>query len=187
MEYWTRSAPLHLKIAAWHDDSKRSGDKLPFELDDLKKVLMPRHDFPAQEIGTIGSLTVPEVRVALEPYQREYELLILQERLDASLDIKDALKIYDYFQLLSPLQVSRQSTWGQVQLWCTCNVCFPRCVCRCTLLTASLFNLAIRVPADYIGPTVSERKRCKSLKGTAGRRPSDVCSSSRSSGAIRRR
>jgi hypothetical protein len=42
MEYETRLTPLHLKIAAWHDNCKRSGDKLPFALDYLKKALMLR-------------------------------------------------------------------------------------------------------------------------------------------------
>ncbi len=41
-------------------------------------------------------------------------------------------------------------------------------MCRCTLLCASLFNLEIRVPADNIGATISERKKCKSVKGAAG-------------------
>ncbi len=40
------------------------------------------------------------VRVLLEPYQREYQRLIIQDRLDANLDIKGALKIYKYFHLI---------------------------------------------------------------------------------------
>ncbi len=69
MECGTLSTPLHLKIAAWYDARKRSGDKLPFALDDLKKVLMPRQAL-LKKLDPSGSLTVPEVRVALEPYQR---------------------------------------------------------------------------------------------------------------------
>ena len=42
MECRTRVTPLHLKIAAWHVEHKRHGDKLPFESDDLKRVQMPR-------------------------------------------------------------------------------------------------------------------------------------------------
>ena len=41
MECRTPSTP-HLKIAAWKADRKRSRDKLPFALDDLRKILMPR-------------------------------------------------------------------------------------------------------------------------------------------------
>ncbi len=48
-----------------------------------------------KKLDPCWSLTVPGVRVLLEPYQREYQSLI-QDRLpvDASLDIKGALKIY---------------------------------------------------------------------------------------------
>ena len=53
-------------------------------------------------------------------------------------------------------------------LACTCKVCYPNCVCQCTILLASLFNPYIRVPAHYIAATVSLRKACRALKGTAG-------------------
>jgi hypothetical protein len=36
--------------------------------------------------------------------------------------------------------------------------------------SASLFNLVIHVPADFIAGTVSGSKKCKSIKGTAGRK-----------------
>jgi hypothetical protein len=143
--------------------------KLPFALEDLKKILMPRQAL-LKKLDPSGSLTVPEVRVALEPYQREYECLIIQDRLDASLYIKGALKIYNYFHLLL-----RQPMWGQVLFGCTCEVCFPHCVCRCTLLVASLFNPEVRVPADYIAATVSAKSASLSRVLLAG----NVCASSR--------
>jgi hypothetical protein len=82
--------------------------------------------------------------------------------MDARIDMKGALKLYKYFHL-----IKRQPTWGKVTLGCLCKVCFPNCVCRCTLLCASLFNPEIRVPADYIAATISERK---SVEDTAGRK-----------------
>jgi hypothetical protein len=39
MECGTRVTPLHLKIVAWHAERKRHRYKLPFESDDLKRVL----------------------------------------------------------------------------------------------------------------------------------------------------
>jgi hypothetical protein len=90
------------------------------------------------------------MRVALEPYHREYVRLI---RLDASMDIKGALKIFKYFHLLSS-----QSRWGVVPGGCTCRVYVPNCVCRCTLHSASLFNpdSEVHVPVDYIEAIVSD-------------------------------
>ncbi len=43
-------------------------------------------------------------------------------------------------------------------------------MCRCTLLFTSLFDPEVRVPADYIAATISERKKCKSVKGNTGRK-----------------
>ncbi len=101
---------------------------------------MPRQAL-LKKLDPSGSLTVPELRVALEIYQREHQLLIIQDRPDASLDIKGAPTIYNYFHLHS-----RQPTWGEpgeVPVGRTCKVCFPNCVCRCTLLFAFLFNLKV--------------------------------------------
>ena len=99
MERGTPSTPLHLKITTWHADRKRSREELPFELDDLKKILMPRQAL-IKKLDFSGSLTVPTVLVLLEPYQREYQRLIIQDLLDARLDIRGALKIYKCFQLM---------------------------------------------------------------------------------------
>jgi hypothetical protein len=119
MKCGTPSMPLHLKVAAWHVHRKRKREKLPFALDDSKKVLMPRQA-PLKKFDPSGSLTVPAVRVALVPYRREYEHLIIQDRLDTSLDFKGSLKIHNYFHL-----ISRQPTWGEVPLGCTGKVGSP--------------------------------------------------------------
>jgi hypothetical protein len=39
MECGTLSTPLHPKITAWHADSKRKGEELPFSLDDVIMIL----------------------------------------------------------------------------------------------------------------------------------------------------
>ncbi len=80
-------------------DRKRKGEELPFTLDDVKTTLMPRQALLKKSDPT-WSLTVPAVRVLLQPYQREYQRLIIQDRLDARLDIKGVLKIYKYFHLI---------------------------------------------------------------------------------------
>jgi hypothetical protein len=166
MECRTRATPLHLKFAEWHDYLKRADDKLRFELADLKTVLMPRQPL-LKKLDPSGTRNLPvrEMRAKLDPYVRDYLRLIIQNRVAADMDIKGALQIYKSFHKLA-----RQPTWGDVPPGCTCKVCFPDCVCKCTLLFASLFNLALRVPADYIAATVSGSKKCKSIKGTAGRK-----------------
>ena len=75
------------------------------------------------------------------------------------------MTIYRHFH-----QLSRAPTWGEVPVSCTCAECFAHCVCWHTLLFASAFNPQIRVPEEYIGASVSLRKQCKSIKGTAGRK-----------------
>ena len=74
-------------------------------LDDVKTILMPRQAL-LKKLDPIRRVTVPAVRVLLEPYQREYQRLIIQNRLDARLDIKGVLKIYKYFHL-----IKLQPTW----------------------------------------------------------------------------
>ncbi len=44
------------------------------------------------------------------------------------------------------------------------------CVCKHSLLFVSLFKPEVRMPDSWITPTPSLRKKCKSIKGTAGRR-----------------
>jgi hypothetical protein len=89
------------------------------EHDNLKKLVMPRQAL-LKILDPSGSFTDPAVRVAPEPYQREYQLLIIQDRLDVSLDIKGALKIYNYFHL-----ITRQPTWEEVPVGCTCMYASP--------------------------------------------------------------
>ena len=96
---------------------------------------------------------------------RQYERLVIQDRVDADTDLRDALKIYNYFH-----QLNRALDWGEIPLSCTCCVCFGNCVCKHTLLFVSLFKPEVRVPDSWIAATPSLRKKCKSIKGTAGRR-----------------
>ncbi len=85
--------------------------------------------------------------------------------MDADTDLSDALKIYNYFH-----QLNRAPDWGEIPLSCTCRVCFGNCVCKHTLLFVSLFKPEVRVPDSWIAATPSLRKKCKYIKGTAGRR-----------------
>ena len=73
------------------------------------------------------------------------------------------MRIYRKFNLITPAP-----KWGRIPLAMTCKVCFPNCMCQCTLLLASLFDPEIRVPAHYIAATPSLRKACRGIKGTAG-------------------
>jgi len=164
MESGTASTPLHLKIAAWHAEREREGTAMPLELDRLKTIIMPRQAL-LKELDPTGDLSVPQLRDLLEPLVQEYQDLIVRDRIQQSMDIKSAMKIYKRFYLLS-----RAATWGMVPVSCTCPACFENCVCCHTLLFAAVFKQEIRVPADWIAATVSQRKQCKSIKGTAGRK-----------------
>ena len=73
------------------------------------------------------------------------------------------MRIYRKFNLITPAP-----KWGRIPLAMTCKVCFPNCMCQCTILLASLFDPEIRVPAHYIAATPSLRKACRGIKGTAG-------------------
>ena len=53
---------------------------------------------------------------------------------------------------------------------CTCKTCFGHGVCGDSLLFVSLFDPSIEVPSGYVGATVSNRKKCKSIGGLAGRK-----------------
>ena len=53
---------------------------------------------------------------------------------------------------------------------CTCKTCFGHGVCADSLLFVSLFDPSIEVPSGYVGATVSDRKKCKSVGGLAGRK-----------------
>ncbi len=164
MECGNPATHLHLQISAWHDDRKATDDKLPFGLDNVKTVLIPRQAL-LKKLDPLGTFSVPGVRCKIAPYVIQYQTLVFQDRPAADMDIERVLQIYKYFPHLT-----RQPTWGDVPIGCTCKVCFSNCVCSCYLLFASVFNLEIRVPADYNAATVSGCKKCRSIKGTAGRR-----------------
>jgi hypothetical protein len=61
-------------------------------------------------------------------------------------------------------------TWGEICVRCSCRVCFAKCVCKDSILFVSLFKPAVRVPYAWIAATPSLHKRCKSIKGSAGRK-----------------
>lgn len=162
MERGSVHAPIHLKIAAWHSDRLREGVAMPLDLDRIKKVIMPRQQL-LQKLDPAGDLSVAELRYKLEPLVQQYQDVVLRDR--AVRDVKSAMKIYKGFHMLS-----RAPTWGTIPVSCTCPECFDNCVCCHTLLFAAVFKPEIRVPADWIAATVSQRKQCKSIKGTAGRK-----------------
>jgi hypothetical protein len=62
------------------------------------------------------------------------------------------------------------SNWGDVPMSCTCKTCFAHCICADTVLLVSLFNPKVLVPKGLVGETVSDRKKCKSISGLAGRK-----------------
>ena len=97
----------------------------------------------------------------------EYRALVLLDLVAPGMTVKKALSIYKKWHLLQ-----RQPTWGNIPFSCSCVVCFAHCVCQDALLLASLFDPNVRVPANWVAATVtlSARKLCKSIGGTAGRK-----------------
>jgi hypothetical protein len=162
MESAARDAPLHLKILAMHEDTISAGEQYTIRLADLRLVLMPRQ-WLLKKLDPDNKLSVDALRAALEDDMIEYKALIVEDWLDPHYDVKDVMRIYRKFNLITPAP-----KWGRVPLACTCKVCFPNCMCQCTLLLASLFDPEIRVPAHYIAATPSLRKACRGIKGTAG-------------------
>jgi hypothetical protein len=164
MESGTAKSPLHLKIVAYHDDRLREGATLPLELLELKQVLMPRQWF-LKQLDPKGELSVPELRDLLRPHMLEYRALILLDHVEPGMTVKKALSIYRKWHVMN-----RTPTWGAVPFSCSCKVCFAHCICRETILLASLFDPEVRVPADLITATVSTRARNIAIGGTAGRK-----------------
>jgi hypothetical protein len=105
---------------------------------------------------------VSSVRTCLEPLVRQYDKLILHDKVEAGMNLQDVLKIYNYFHLLR-----RAPSRGDICVSCDWRVCFANCLCKVTLLLVSLFKPVVRVPHAWIGATPSLRKRCRS---TAGRK-----------------
>ena len=168
-----------MKIALAHHVRAREGHRLQIELADIKMVLMPRlgllrmldpdgeHDFNA-----------PQMRLLIKPYAEEFKRVVLQDKIQHGMDVKGALEVYRHFKLLRAAP-----TWGPVPLSCTCKTCFGHGVCADSLLFVSLFDPSIEVPSGYVGATVSDRKKCKSVGGLAGR----GCVASRRRRTTRRR
>ena len=125
-------------------------------------MLMPRQ-WLLKKLDPDNKLSVSDLRAALEDDMLEYKALIVNDWLDPHYDVKDVMHIYRKFNLITPAL-----KWGRTPLACTCKVCYPNCMCQCTLLLASLFDPEIRVPAHYIAATPSLRKACRGIKGTAG-------------------
>ena len=162
MESGAPKAPLHLKILAKHEDNKAKGEEFILQLSDLRLVLMPRQ-WLLKKLDPDNKLSVDALRAALEDDMIEYKALIVEDWLDPHYDVKDVMRIYRKFNLITPAP-----KWGQTPLACTCKVCYANAVCQCTILLASLFNPEIRVPDHYIAATPSLRKLCRGIKGTAG-------------------
>jgi len=95
----------------------------------------------------------------------EYKALVLLDHVEPGMTVKKALAIYRKWHVMN-----RQQTWGAVPFSCSCKVCFAHCICRDTLLLASMFNQEVRLPADLITATVSNRARNIAIGGTAGRK-----------------
>jgi hypothetical protein len=115
----------------------------------------------------MGELSVPMVRTQLQPLVRQNERLVILDQVDDNTDLKDAVKIYNYFHQLNRAPASE---WGEVALSCTCRVCFGNCMCKHSLFLVSLFKAEVCIPDSLIAATPSLWKRCKSIKGAAGGR-----------------
>ena len=162
MESVNSWVPLHLKVLAYHHDRIAEGEALPLELLDLKTVLMPRQWF-LNKLDPHGSLTVPQLRMILEPQMLMYKAVVLNGNEPPRMTVKKALNIYKKFHFLS-----RQPEWVAIPFSCSFAFCFPNCVCQDTMLFASLFNPKVRVPESWVTATVSLRHAQKPIRGTAG-------------------
>ncbi len=69
MESGSITVPLHLRIAAWHDDQMRSGSATRLDIGQIKTVLVPRQAL-LQKLDPSRELTVPAVSIRLEPRVR---------------------------------------------------------------------------------------------------------------------
>jgi hypothetical protein len=87
MECWQQTLTLHLKIAAWHEDIRRLGQCPRLALGDLKTILVPRQAL-LKRLDPTGELSVPTIRTQLQPLVRQYERLVIQDRVDADTDLR---------------------------------------------------------------------------------------------------
>ncbi len=124
---------------------------------------MPRQWF-LKKLDPKGESSVPDLRDLLRQHMLEYRALVLLDHVEPGTTVKKALAIYRKWHVMN-----RQPTWGAVPFPCS-KVCLAHCICRDTILLASLFNLELLVPADLITATVSTRARNIAIGGTAGRK-----------------
>ncbi len=104
-----------------------------------------------QATGSDGrALGTNASHAASQPLVRQYERLVIQDRVDADTDLREALKIYNNFH-----QLNHATEWGEIPLSCTgtCRICFGNCVCKHTLLFVLLFKPELRVPDSWIAAT----------------------------------
>ena len=72
MECGQRTLPLHLKIAAWHEDVRRLGQRPRLALGELKTILVPRQAL-LKRLDPTGELSVQTFRTQLQPLVRQYQ------------------------------------------------------------------------------------------------------------------
>ncbi len=82
------------------------------DIGERKTVLVPRQAL-LHKLGPSGELTVPAVRTRLEPLVHQYEKLILHDKVEAGMTLKDALKIYNYFHALAAMSAQGPRDTGQ--------------------------------------------------------------------------
>ncbi len=110
-----------------------------------------------------GILTVLEVRVAVGPYQRKYELLIIQDRLDASLDIKVHLRFTTTSIHFHVSQRGVRFRLGALVKYAAPIVCADALfsLCPYTIRQCVSLQIILQLPCR-------SAKKCKSVEGTAG-------------------
>ncbi len=84
-----------------HDDSVLAGCAMQLKLCFLKTVLMSRLKLP-RKLDPSGLLNVLQLLEMLSPHFHAYKRLVVQDQITADMDIKEAMKIYYNFYLLSP-------------------------------------------------------------------------------------
>jgi hypothetical protein len=100
------------------------GQAQRLDLGELKTIPMPRQAL-LKRLDPTGELLVPTISTQPEPLVRQYERLVIQDRVDDGTHLKDVLKIYNYFH-----QLNRAPEWGEIALCCPCRVCFGYCICK---------------------------------------------------------
>ncbi len=70
------------------------GQAPPLYLGELKTILVPRQAL-LKNLNPTGELLILTVHAQLETLVRQYERLVIQDRVDGGTQLKDALKIYN--------------------------------------------------------------------------------------------